>query len=102
MDDKWYALFAPNNTEEKIKRQIDSNFSDELDSYIYKRLLNERRNGKYEKVERKLFPGYIILKGNIDKELYSKMREVIKPLNLLRNGEEILTIKEHELRIIER
>jgi len=102
MEDKWYALFAPNNAEEKIKRQIDINFSDELDSFIYQRLLNERRNGKYQKVERKLFPGYIIIRGNIDKELYSKMREVIKPLNLLRNGEELLTIKEHELRIIER
>ena len=100
--DNWYALFAPNNTEEKIKRQIDTNFNDEINSFIYKRLLNERRNGKYEKVERKLFPGYIILKGNIDKELYSRMREVIKPLNILRNGEEILTIKDDELRIIER
>lgn len=61
--------------EEKTKTAIESTFED-IKAIVPTRELRERKSGKWEIVKRKLFPGYVLLKGEISVEDYYKMKDL--------------------------
>lgn len=95
----WYALFVPTGQEEKTQTAIENTFED-IKTLIPKRELKERRAGKWNIVKRKLFPGYVILNGNISVEDYYKIKSLPVITNFLKDEDGLLEINKRELRFL--
>ncbi len=97
---QWYALYTPGGTEEKVveilKKQM-SNFK----FVIYKRRLRERKEGQWHMVERKMFPGYVLMKGVMTEVEWHQMRSTDASFRLLKNNDEYLTLTEEEVKMLE-
>lgn len=98
--DFWYVLFVKTNQEEKAKKILEKELGNEFKAIVTTRELKERKEGKWRNIKRKLFPGYVLLKGNIDIDTYYKIKEIPSIIKLLRDEEEILTVDERELQVL--
>ena len=65
----WFVLFVKSGSEERIRRDLENRFGDELDFYVPKKLMKERKGGKWHNVIRALFPGYILINGEVTSKL---------------------------------
>lgn len=95
----WYALFVITGQEEKTKVAIEATFKD-IKAIVPTRELRERKSGKWEIVKRKLFPGYVLLKGKISVEDYYKMKTLPVATNFLKDEDGLLEIDKRELRAL--
>lgn len=98
--DRWYALFVLTGEEDKVKERLCYSLSDEVKVLVPKRKLRERKNGKWFFITRVLFPGYVLLNGNIDIHDYYMMKRVPGILKFLRCGNDILEIDDSEIYLI--
>ena len=73
----WYALFVKSGSEERIRRDLTRKFGSEHDFYVPKKLMKERKSGKWHKKIRPMFPGYILMNGNITDKVYYRIKEVL-------------------------
>lgn len=99
-DECWYVLFVNNNQEEKVKKILEKEIGDEYKFIVPTRELRERKNGKWYNVKRKLFPGYVLIKGIMNIEFYYKLYKVPGIIKLLRSEDEVLTVDEKELKVL--
>lgn len=98
--EKWHALFVPTGQEEYIKEALEEFVGDQLKLMVPKRILKERKTGKWHRVKRNLFPGYILVKGNITQEIYYKIKDSPVAVNLLKNEDGPQEIAQRELEIL--
>ena len=98
--EKWNALFVPTGQEEYIKETLEKVLENQLEFMIPKRILKERKAGKWHKVKRNLFPGYILVKGNITTETYYKIKNTPVAAKLLKNEEGPQEIEQSELEVL--
>lgn len=96
----WHAIFVSTGQEEKAKKALKTTFGDEMKFLVPKRELRERKKGKWHKVKRKLFPGYVLLKGNITTDRYYRMKQIPMLTKLLRDEDGALKIDEKELKLL--
>ena len=101
-DNNWYAVFVVTGDEDNVKRRLEYWFQDKFKVFVPKRLLRERKGGIWSDNVRILFPGYVLLKGNIDIEKYYQLKNIPGLLKLLGNGCEPLKIDQQEIEIIYR
>lgn len=99
-DEAWYVLFVNTNQEEKVKKILEKEMEDKYKFIVPTRELRERKNGKWNNVKRKLFPGYIFIKANMNIEVYYKLKKVPGIIKLLKNEDEVLTVAEKELKVL--
>lgn len=99
-DEAWYVLFVNTNQEEKVKKILQKEMEGEYQFIIPTRELRERKNGKWYNVKRKLFPGYVLIKAMMSIEVYYKLKKVSGVIKLLRNEDEVLTLSEKELKVL--
>ncbi len=100
--DNWYALFVLTGEEENVKERLKYRFRDELRILVPKRKLRERKRGKWIHCIKTLFPGYILINGDLSVEQYYRLKGVPGLLMLLRNGYEPLKISQEEMVILNR
>lgn len=100
--DDWYALFVVTGEEEKVKKRLDYRLQGDLRIIVPKRKLRERRNGQWHNVIRPLFPGYVLLNGEMNTERYYKLKRVPGLFGLLKSGHEPAPIDYWELEVINR
>lgn len=98
--DSWHALFVATGQEEKVKKSLEMILSNEIQFIVPMREMRERKEGKWHQVKRKLFPGYVLLKGRITAKIYYRIKETTGLIKLLRDEEEPLKIQEKELEIL--
>ncbi|GCD09737.1 antiterminator LoaP [Clostridium tagluense] len=96
----WYVLFVSSNQEEKVKKILEKEAFDECKFIVPTRELRERKDGKWHTVKRKLFPGYLLIKGIINIEIYYKLKKTPGIIKLLTSEDEILTVDEGELTVL--
>lgn len=96
----WYALFVQSQQEEKVKKMLELEIGDEFQYLIPKRKLRERKGGKWQFVTRRLFPGYILIHGNITVDWYYRIKRIPDVIKFLRDDEEVLQIDERELKVL--
>lgn len=97
LEDNWYALFVGTGQEEKIKEKLIYKFEDSLRFVIPKRKLKQRRAGKWFFIEKNLFPGYILINGQINVEDYYSFKEVPGIFKLLKSEEGPIVIPQEEI-----
>ncbi len=93
----WYALFVKSGSEDRIKKDLTKRFGDELVFCVPKKLMKERKGGKWHRVIRTLFPGYILVNGEITDEVYYKFKDVIDIYFLLRDEFKPIEISPDEI-----
>lgn len=96
----WYALFVKSGSEERIRRDLANRFFDELDFYVPKKVLKERRKGKWHRAIRPLFPGYILVNGFVNDEIYYKFKEVLDIYFILKEDSKPVAISNEEIKPI--
>ena len=96
----WYALFVATGEEDNVKERLEYRFGDELRILVPKRKLRERKNGKWEHKIRTLFPGYVLVNGEIGVEEYYRMKNIPGLLKLLRSEHDPLKIHEGEMEVL--
>ncbi len=99
-DEAWYVLFVNTNKEENVKKTLEREMGNEYKIIVPTRELRERRNGKWDKIKRKLFPGYVLIKAMMNAEVYYKIKKAPGIIKLLRDEEEVLTVSEKELKVL--
>lgn len=96
----WYVLFVSSNQEEKVKKILGKEVGDEYEFIVPTRELRERKDGKWRNVKRKLFPGYVLIKGIMNIDVYYKLKKINGVIKLLSGEDEVLTVDESELRVL--
>ncbi len=100
--DKWYALFVTTGEEDRVKERIHFRMKDELKALVPKRKMRERKEGKWEDRIRTLFPGYVLLKGQMSNNKYNLIKDIPGVIRLLRDNEGPQEIAQSEIGIIGR
>lgn len=97
----WYALFVATGDEDNVKERLVYRFShSNLKILVPKRRLRERKNGIWHTKIKPLFPGYLLLNGEIKREEYGLLRKVPGVIKLLGDKDKPTEIKGHEIEII--
>lgn len=83
----WYALFVETGQEEIVQRFLQLYF-DKLLLYtiVPKRIIPERKEGKVKHVIKKIFPGYILIRTEMNAEVFHKIKNIPHCHRLLTNG----------------
>lgn len=100
--DNWYVLFVKTGQEDKVKERLEYKFKEEFKVLVPKRKLKERRAGKWYFVTRTLFPGYVLLHGNIDSSVVQRLVGVPGMFMLLKSETVPLKIEWYEMEILSR
>lgn len=98
--ENWYAIYTVGNQEEKVKKILENLLGDKIRVIIPKRQLRERKDGLWHMVEKKLFPNYVLVKGDIDTKTYYEIKNMPVSGNLLRDQQGLLKIDDRELRAL--
>ncbi len=97
LEKPWYALFVKSGSEERIRRDLMKKFNDELDFYVPRKLLKERKKGKWYRAIRPLFPGYILVNGYVTDEIYYRFKEVLDIYFILKEEYRPVEISQSEI-----
>ena len=68
----WYAMFVKTGDEDHVKERARFRLKDQFNVYVPKRKLRELKNRIWYNKVRILFPGYVILNGDMNAENYYK------------------------------
>jgi transcriptional antiterminator NusG len=98
---KWYALFVETGHEEMFEELISVLYPQEkMQVLVPKRKLIERRQGKtYGKIKR-LFPGYVLLKAEMNEDMYYKLSSLPRVFSVLKNHYDPVPIRDEEMATI--
>ncbi|MGH4140384.1 antiterminator LoaP [Clostridium sp.] len=96
----WYVLFVITSHEEKVRKTLEKEVGHGYQFIVPTRELRERKNGEWHIVKRKLFPGYVLIKGIMNIELYYKLKKIPGIIKILSNQDEVLTVDEKELKVL--
>ncbi len=97
---KWYAVFVTTGEEDKVKERIHFRMNDELKALVPKRRMRERKEGKWHERIRPLFPGYVLLNGQIDNRTYDLISDMPEVIRLLKDTDGPQEIHENEIWVL--
>lgn len=100
---EWHALFVETGNEEKVKSLLEVKFEDyegDISFVIPRLIINERRQGVWNEVVKKMLPGYLLIRGNIGIEEYYMFKGIPGVLKLLRSGGEFTPIPKREIEVL--
>ena len=100
--DGWYAIFVSTGEEDNVKERLKYRFGDELRFVVPKRKIRERKDGKVRDVLKLLFPGYVLVRGQIDIPQYERFRNVPGMIKLLGDAGKPKKIEAYEMELISR
>ncbi len=95
----WYAIFVKTGEEDKVKERLDYRFDNSLVVVTPKKIIKERKGGKWYQRVRNLFPGYIFIYGIIDEHNYRQLWDVPGIFKLLCTDREPVSIPKHEIEV---
>ena len=96
----WFVLFVRAQQENRIKRLLEIQVGDQFHYVVPKRMLRERKDGQWRVIERKLFPGYILVNGILTTAAYHQMKKLPDVLRFLKDESTVLTLRENELKVL--
>ena len=96
----WYALYTSGGTEEKAKSILEQQLPT-FEFLIFKRRLKERKNGQWHIVDRKMFPGYVLMKGMMTEEAWYDLKATDAKFQILKVEGEYQTLSNQEVKMLE-
>ena len=98
-DSAWYAVFVKTGEEDKVKARLDYRFDGSLVVVTPKKVIKERKGGKWYQSRRNLFPGYILIYGILDEKNYKQLWDVPGLFKLLCTDREPVPIPAQEIEV---
>lgn len=99
--EKWQAVFVLTGHEEIVKEKIEYALQGTpIRAVVPKRYIRERRGGMWHDVIRPLFPGYILLQGEIGIPEYYQLKSVPGIVRCLKDNKEFYIIHPEEIQVI--
>ncbi|MFJ7184008.1 antiterminator LoaP [Lysinibacillus xylanilyticus] len=84
---KWYALSVIEGKEINVQKFLIDNLGNDIEECLVpKKILREKKSGKYHDAMKIIFKGYIFVKTNITKQLYYDFLSVPNVLYMVRPG----------------
>lgn len=98
--ENWHGIFVVTGDEEKVKERLKYRLSDDFNILVPKRKLRVRKGGIWKVEAKILFPGYVLVKGDINTETYYRLKNIPNLLKLLRTGYDITAIDSREIAVL--
>lgn len=95
----WYAVFVKTGEENKVKQRLDYRFKGNPSVLVPKKIIKERKHGKWYRRIRNLFPGYIFIHGVLDANNYKNLWQVPGLYKLLCTDREPVRIPRNEIEV---
>jgi len=94
----WYALFVNIGKEDLVQECLRIYFSESvLASIVPKRKITERKDGRVKQVLKKIFPGYVLIRTNMNMETYYKLKSIPGVIKILNTGNYFTKIVDEEM-----
>ena len=100
--DNWYAMFCKTGDEENVKERLEYKLEDRFKILVPKRNLRERKGGRWRFITRTLFPGYVLVHGDIDNHSYYGFKRVPGLFRMIRSGMDFSRIEPCEMEVLGR
>ena len=103
MSNKWYIIHSASGSEKKVIQEIEERAKkNNMIEYFEEMLVpvenvTEVKRGKKVETEKKLFPGYILIKMNLTDESWKLVRDLRKVTGFLGDGKKPIAIDEDEV-----
>lgn len=68
--DEWHGIFVVTGEEEKAKERVKYRLQDGFTVVVPKRKLRVRKGGVWKVETKVLFPGYVLINGEITTDIY--------------------------------
>lgn len=98
--DNWHGIFVVTGDEDRVKERIKYRLSEDLTVLVPKRKLRIRKGGIWKVETKVLFPGYVLVNGNINNEVYYLMKNIPNLLRLLKTGNAVAAIDSREMSVL--
>ncbi|KJB87178.1 hypothetical protein AZ66_14560 [Paenibacillus sp. E194] len=83
----WYALFVETGSEDIVQKCLKLQFCQkDLYACVPKRLVPEKKDGRFYGVVKTLFPGYLLINTKMTPSMYYELKKLPKYYRLLRNS----------------
>lgn len=98
--ENWHGLFVVTGDEDKVKERLKYRLPEDFGIVVPKRQLRERKGGIWHIETKILFPGYVLMNGNITTDIYYRLKNIPSVLRLLKTGNEITAIQSSEMSVL--
>lgn len=96
----WYCLFVKTGYEFEVKYCIKKFCSSNCNPMLPQRKLTEKKQGKYVKKVKLMFPGYVLVETDMTPEIYYEINGLPKIIKILFNGSFYSPIPQQEMKPI--
>lgn len=100
--DKWYGVFVVTGDEERVKERVKYRLPDDYTVMVPKRKLRLRKGGIWRVETKVLFPGYVLINGEINTDIYYRLKNIPNVLKLLKTGTSVTAIDSREMAVLSR
>lgn len=97
----WYALYVKTGRELSIKKRLEDTTSDSLSFHVPIRVMRIRKQGKYIEQKNVLFPGYILVKGDLINTNYREARLIPDVYRWISSDNGPLAMSSSEAKVLE-
>ena len=98
--DNWYSLFVRTGVEHNILRKLMNLRIDSLQYHIPRRELKIRRGGAWHVEIDTMFPGYILVHGQLTADSYNKIKQISDVYTWICNETGPLPISQNEIGVL--
>jgi len=99
---EWHGVFAVTGDEENVKERIKYRLPENYLVMVPKRKLKLRKGGILRVETKVLFPGYVLINGEIDTSVYYQLKNIPGILRLLKTGNSVAPIDSSEMAVLSR
>lgn len=100
--DEWHGMFVVTGDEDKVKERVKYRLPEDYTVMVPKRKLRLRKGGIWRVETKILFPGYVLINGEINTDIYYRLKNIPNVLRLLKTGTTVAPIDSHEMDMLSR
>lgn len=97
---EWHGIFVVTGEEDKVKERVKYRLQDNYTIVVPKRKLKLRKGGIWRVETKVLFPGYVLINGEINTDIYYRLKNIPSVLKLLKTGNAVASIDSREMTVL--
>lgn len=97
---EWYVISVKTGREEDVQNRLNARFNESFFSLVPKKHLIEKRQGETNHVIEKLFPGYVFIRTNMDRNKFKVINRMTGVVRLVSADTDYSRIDDNEMDII--
>jgi len=99
---EWHGVFVVTGDEDRVKERVKYRLPDDYTVIVPKRKLKLRKGGIWRVETKVLFPGYVLINGEINTDVYYRLKNIPNVLKLLKTGTTVAAIDSREMTVLAR